>query len=117
MAVLNASFPILPGKFDDWQAWHNQFVAGGSHRAAWEDQMKHFGISRQVVPLQRTPHGDSVVVFFEGDDPGAMMAGLGSSDNEFDKSFAAHIKEVHGVDVSQPPPPGPVSEVVLEYNG
>ncbi len=115
MAVLNASFPILPGKFEQWQEWHNQFVPGGSQRAEFEDQMKRYGITRQVVSLQRTPHGDFVVVLFEGDEPGAMMAGLGSSDNEFDKGFAAHILEVHGVDITQPMP-GPVSEVVLEYS-
>ena len=116
MAVLNAAFPILPGQFDQWETWHNQFVPGGSQRAEFEDQMQRYGISRQVVSLQRTPHGDFAVVLFEGDEPGAMLAGLGNSDNEFDKGFAAHVKKFHGVDVTQPPP-GPVSEVVLEYGG
>ena len=44
-----------------------------------------------------------------------MIVGLANSDNEFDKYFAAHIMEVHGIDVSQPPP-GPPSEVGLEFN-
>ncbi len=114
MAVLNAAFPILPVKFDDWQTWHNQFIADGPQRDGWEDQMRRYGITRQLVSIQRTPHGDFVIVLFEGDDPGAVFAGLASSDNEFDRAFAAKIKEVHGVDVSEPPPP--ISELVLEYD-
>ena len=44
-----------------------------------------------------------MIVLFEGEDPGAVFAGLANSDNEFDKVFAAKIKEVHGVDVSESP--------------
>jgi len=47
--------------------------------------------------------GDLEVLFFEGDNPGAMMMGLGSSDNEFDKMFAQQIKDIHGIDVNVPP--------------
>ncbi len=115
MAVLNASFPILPGKSEQDKAFVDEISPGGSRRAEWEDQNRRYGITRQVVSLQSTPHGDFTVVFFEGDDPGAMMKGLGSSDNEFDKYFAKHIMEVHGVDVTQPPP-GPPAVVQLEFN-
>ncbi len=116
MAVLNAALPLLPGKSDVNLAFIDEISPGGPRRAEWEDHNKRYGITRQVVSHQKTPHGDFVVVFFEGDDPGAMMAGLANSDNEFDKYFASHIMEVHGIDVSKPPP-GPPAEVVLEYNG
>ena len=115
MAVLNFSAPILPGKFDQWKSFHDQFESGGAHRAEWEDQMRRYGITRQCVSLQRTPHGEFVNVFFEGDDPGAMMAGLGTSTNEFDMWFAGQIKEVHGIDPAVPPP-GPIAELILEFN-
>ena len=78
-----------------------------------EDQMRRYKIYRQLVSLQRTPNGDFVIVSFEGETPGAMMAGLGESDNEFDKWFAAQIKEVHGIAPADAPP-GPPSELVLE---
>ena len=103
MAILNFSAPILPGKFDQWKAFHDSLRLGGENGAKWEDQMRRYNIERQIVSLQRTPHGDFVVVFFEGPEPAAMMAGLGTSDNEF-----------HGIDVSKPPP-GPISEFLLEY--
>ncbi len=115
MAVFQFAAPILPGKLDQWRAFNNNFLPNGPKRAEWEDQMRRYKISRQCVSLQQTPHGDYVVVFFEGDDPTAMMAGLGASQNEFDKWFAKQVLEVHGMDVSQPPP-GPMSELVTEVN-
>ncbi len=113
MAVLNFSAPILPGKTEGWRVFHSHFEEGGSRRAEWESQMRRFGIKRQVVSLQQTPMGDFVNVFFEGAQPDAVMAGMGASDNEFDKWFASQVLEFHGIDVSQPPP-GPLAEVVLE---
>lgn len=115
MAVLQFVAPILPGMYDRWSAFHAAMLPGGARQAEWEDQMRRYNIQRQCVSLQRTPNGDFVVVFFEGDEPGAMLAGLGSSDNEFDKWFAGEVKAFHGIDVTQPPP-GPMSELVLEYN-
>ena len=91
MAVLNVSAPILPGKFDQWKAFHDLFVSGGARRAEFENQMQRYGITRQCVSLQRTPNGDFVNVFFEGDDPAALMAGLGTSDDEFDQWFAQQV--------------------------
>ena len=64
MAVLNAAFPILPGKTDQWQAWADEINVGGPRRAEWEDHNKRYGITRQIASLQRTPHGDFTVVFF-----------------------------------------------------
>ena len=113
MAVLNFAAPILPGKLDQWRAWHAEFEVGGPRRAGWEDQMRRYKVTRHVVSLQQTPHGDFVIVLFEGADPGAVMAGMAGSDNEFDKWFAKNIMEIHGIDVSQPPL-GPMSEMILE---
>ena len=114
MAILNFSAPILPGKFDQWKAFHDTLYVGGENHAKWKDQMRRYNIERQIVSLQRTPHGDFVVVFFEGPEPAAMMVDLGTSDNEFDQWFAKQVNEVHGIEVSKPPP-GPISEFLLEY--
>jgi hypothetical protein len=51
-----------------------------------------------VVALQEGPGGDE------------FMAKVGASSNDFDKWFASSVKEIHGLDVTQPPPgPMPVS--------
>ena len=104
MAVVNAAFPILPGKTDAWQAWADSLVPGSPERAAWEDQNRRFGITRQVVTLQTTPQGDFVVVFFEGENPGAILAGLASPDNEYDKEFAKALLDIHGYGHEQSSP-------------
>ena len=75
----------MPGKFDQWKELHATMAKGGKNEEAWKAQMRRYGVQRQYASLQKTPMGDFVVLFFEGDEPGAMMAGLGSSDNEFDK--------------------------------
>ena len=59
--------------------------------------------------------GDFVNVFFEGEKPEAVMAGMAGSSNEFDKWFAGKVLELHGIDVSKPPP-GPMAEVVLDIS-
>ena len=115
MAVLNFSAPILRGKTGQWRAFHAQFEQGAARRADLEDQMRRYGITRQVVSLQQPPGGDFVNVFFEGDNPGAVMAGLGDSDVAFDKWFAARVLEIHGIDVTQPSP-GPMAETILEIS-
>lgn len=115
MAVINAAFPILPGKTDAWQAWADEISPGGPRRADWEDHNRRYGLTRQVAPLQRTPTGDFVAVFWEGDNPGAMMAAITESENEFDKWFLNHMGEIHGLNPAEMPP-GPPAEVKLEFN-
>ena len=41
------------------------------------------------------------------------MPKLAASDNEFDRWFASKILEVHGMDISQPPP-GPMPELYFD---
>jgi hypothetical protein len=41
------------------------------------------------------------------------MQKLGGSSHEFDKWFAGNIKEIHGMDVTQPPL-GPMPELYLD---
>ena len=42
-----------------------------------------------------------------------FMAKLGSSQDEFDVMFREKVLEVHGLDVTQPPP-GPMPELYLD---
>lgn len=114
MAVLNFAAPILPGKVKQWEAFHDEMAPGGPRRKEWEAQMKRGGITRQIVSRQSTPMGEFTVVFFEGADPAAVLKNLATSADPFDKWFAQQIKEIHGIDASQPPP-GPMSQVKMEY--
>ena len=104
MAVTTFCAPLLPGKTEAWK----QAVAeiGGPRAADWDDMQRRNGITRQVVSLQRTPDGDFVCVFLEGDDPNATLGGLFTSDHPFDKWFADTILiGTHGMSREEGPPP------------
>lgn len=57
--------------------------------------------------------GDLVVVTLEGDKPAEAFASFTASDDEFTTWFKAQVQDVHGVDLSQPPP-GPLPELVID---
>jgi hypothetical protein len=70
------------------------------------------GITREAVWIESTPDGDVAVVVVEAPDIEAAMGAMATSDEPFDKWFREHIKNVHGMDLTEgfPPP-----EQVLDY--
>jgi hypothetical protein len=77
---------------------------GGSRRDEYEAAMREAGITRHAIWHQETPNGTMAVVCVETDDPGAALAQFGSSDAPFNSWFRDQMKEVHGVDISEPAP-------------
>jgi hypothetical protein len=65
------------------------------------------------VWIQSTPQGDVAVVLIEADDVQAAMAGLATSEEPFDVWFRDHIKDVHGMDLSEDG--GPPPEQALDF--
>lgn len=112
MASVAFAAPILPGKLEAWKRFNDEL--NGPQRKEFEDQQKRIGIARQRVWLQHTPAGDMVLVVQEGEDPQKAMEILGASDNAFDVWFKEQVKDVHGLDLSQPTP-GPLSELAIDY--
>ena len=53
-------------------------------------------------------------MLIEAHDIGAAMHGLGSSDEPFDRWFRDHIRDVHGIDLTESSPP---PEQVLDFRG
>jgi len=88
----------------------------GPRREEFEAQQRRLGITRQELWLQRTPQGDIVIVFLEGDDPAQMMPKMAASNHPTDIEFRRFILDVHGIDVAQPTP-GPLSELMVEFRG
>ena len=58
--------------------------------------------------------GDMALIVQEGEVPQKAMEILGASDNEFDVSFKGQVKDIHGLDLSQPLP-GPLPELYIDY--
>lgn len=101
MAAVTFNVPILPGKTEAWK----QAVAEmkGAKNAEYQESRRRMGVTREVVSLQQTPQGDSVVVFLEGTDPGGVVAKYLSSSAPFDRWFADTVlKGVHGVSAAPP---------------
>jgi ketosteroid isomerase-like protein len=97
--------PLLPGKTDaDREALAS--AQSGERKAEHEASRRRAGITREAVWLQSTPDGDVAVVLIEADDVGAALGTLASSQEPYDVAFREHIKEVHGMDLSEgfPPP-------------
>jgi hypothetical protein len=101
MAAITFNVPILAGKTEAWK----QAVAEmkGARNADYQESRKRMGITREVVSLQQTPQGDSVVVFLEGEEPGSVVAKYLSSSAPFDRWFTDTVlKGVHGVSTAPP---------------
>ena len=111
MASMAFAAPILPGKMEVWQ----QFVSEcrGPRHADYVASIERRGIALERVFHQHTPDGYFAVVYWEGDDMDANMGVLSASNDPFDVWFKDNIKDIHGIDVTTPPP-GPLSELQIE---
>ena len=98
MAMLAMCMPILPGKKEMWLQMMDQLKQepmGTEFKASRESAGVH-----ERSFLQETPHGDFVILTFEGDSPAEGFAKIMSQTGP---EFAAFAKEVHGLDMSVPP--------------
>ena len=112
MASVAFAVPILPGKLEAWKQFN--YEINGPRRKEFEDQQKRVGISRQRVWLQQTPGGDMALVVQEGEEPQRAMEALAAPTDAFDVWFREQIKDIHGLDLSQPLP-GPPTELFIDY--
>lgn len=111
MAAIAFIAPILPGKEQADKDMMRE--ATGPRRADYEESRRRLGITREAVWHQQTPQGTVAIVYLEADDPRRVFQGLGSSGEPFDQWFRQGIMEIHGLDLSQPPP-GPPPEQLLD---
>jgi len=88
-------------------------MAGPRH-GEYEASRKRLGISREVAYLQQTPQGDMAVVYFEVQDIPSVFEGFGRSQEPFDVWFREQVKEIHGIDFSEPLP-GPLPEAIVDW--
>ncbi|HZS13490.1 MAG TPA: hypothetical protein VFC09_02725 [Candidatus Dormibacteraeota bacterium] len=99
--------PVLPGKVA-------ASVAGvyTGRQAEYEESRRQKGITLERVYLMPTPMGEFAIPYLESEQDFATTFNLiATSDLPIDRDFRAAVLEVHGVDVTQPPP-GPPPEVV-----
>ena len=112
MAALTLVWPILPGKQEAWRRFC-QALHGGRF-CEYAESRRRLGITKELIWLAQTPHGDLAVVYMEAPDPERVLAQLSASDHPFDSWLRKQWRELHGLDLAQPPS-GPANELVLEW--
>jgi hypothetical protein len=112
MASLASAFPILPGRLEQWKNFSQELV--GARFSEYKASRKRLGITREVAYHQQTPQGDLSVVYLEAEDIPRVLAGFGTSQEPFDVWFREQIKEINGLDFTQPPA-GPLPEAIVDW--
>lgn len=112
MASFASAFPLLPGKTEQWKQFSREMVE--SRCSEFEASNQRLGITREVISLQQTPQGDLAIVYFEAPDIPHVFERLARSQEPFDVWFREQVKDIHGVDFSQPLP-GPLPEIFIDW--
>ena len=102
---------LAPDKVDAWKQWVEEL--NGPRKEGLTDFNQRYGLTRHAAWLAETPSGPFVIALHEGPGGDGLMAKLGPSQHEFDTWFKEKILEVHGLDVTKPPP-GPMPELYLD---
>ena len=106
--------PILEGKLDTWKQFAEDWANSGAGAGA--DYNQRHGLTRHRTWLTETPSGPAVIVLTEGSGAGEELMKVATSDHEDDVRFREFVKDVHGMDLTQPPP-GPLPELVFDLGG
>lgn len=113
MSKVALVFPLAAGKTDtEARSISDMFAADPG--AYWESRDRH-GVTLERAYLQTTPMGSFVVAYIESaKDFATTIVGTLESDLDFDRKFIEMVKELHGVDLTQPPQ-GPDPEVLADW--
>ena len=104
MASTVFAVPILPGKTEAWKSAVAEMT--GPRRNEYVESRRALGITKEVVCLQQTPHGDYVCVYLEAGNVSGILQDMIGATDPFGRWFSeAILKDIHGMDPSQPPPP------------
>ena len=85
MAVVAFALPILPGQ-EDLVRQMGEDVSGDL-REKYEESRKRLGISQEKVWMQRTPIGQSIIVYWETEDPQRTLREIANAQDEVDQRF------------------------------
>ncbi len=99
MALMAIAVPILPGKTEQWKRFVQEL--NGPRHGEYDASRRRRGVRERAL-LQRMPQGDLVIVTLEGDDPEGAFRQFGQGKDEFTRWFVQQVKEIHGMDLSQP---------------
>jgi hypothetical protein len=112
MALLALAIPIPANKIDQWKRFTKELMT--TRKAEFTASRKKLGVQERTF-LQHTPHGDLIIVTLEGANPQKAFAEFGAGNDAFTTWFKQQVQEIHGMDLSGPPP-GPMPELIVDSN-
>lgn len=104
------AIPILPGKTQQFKKFKDEL--NGKRSTDFIKSRKKLNV-RERTFFQSTPMGDMVIVTLEGTDPESAFKNFASTNDDFSIWFSKEVKEIHGLDLKNPPK-GPMPELVLD---
>ena len=92
-----------------WQEFADE-ISTGTRAAAHRAFLRRGGVQKETVFHQQTPMGGLMVLVWDGVDPEEMAAHFGSMLENPATDHERHLRDyvipkVHGIDLTQPPPP------------
>src|SRR5687767_11171524 len=97
--LMAIAIPISTGKTEQWKKFTSDLKT--KYSTSYNESRKKLGV-RERTFFQSTPMGDMVIVTLEGENPGEAFMKFGQSTDEFTKWFVSQVKDIHGIDLSQP---------------
>ena len=91
--------PLLPGKEKGFDAFVR--AIGKSRRKDFAGSNERFAVSKEAWFLQRSPSGNSIIIYFECPDPSEALRAFKSSRYKYDIWLREQLKVLSGVDLSR----------------
>lgn len=101
--AFSMAIPIREGKLEQWKQFMQEM--NGKYKDAYRTSREKLSI-RERVFLQQLPQGDFVILTLTGENPKEAFRHFGEGDDEFSRWFRHQVKELHGMDLSNPPQQG-----------
>jgi hypothetical protein len=105
VATIVFALPILPGQEGVDREMLERLNAPGPQKDAYVGARRAQGLTREQVWHQVTPNGTLAIIVLEGDDVMSALGVSATSDDPFHRQFREFVKDVHGVDLANDPPP------------
>jgi len=112
MEQLCLALPVQPGKTQALREFVETLT--GSRWGEYEDLQKRSKVQKVTWCLQRSPHGDQLLIYNEGEDLAWLMSEFAASTHPSDVWFKRQALEVTGVDFGKFEP-AMLPELLLTY--
>jgi hypothetical protein len=104
--------PILRGGLELMRRWNKENIVNNKEH---DEVFRAAGISRELVWIQHLPQGDFAIASYETNDPEQSIREIATSNKPWAAKFREHLKQAHGLDVTQFPTQ--LNELVVNWKG